>query len=59
MHFFFCRNDSLGQSLPQRSRVRKKNVSGICVILNLVFAVIFANFINRILKEKYDTQRCC
>lgn len=29
----------------------KKNVSGICVILNLVFAVNFANFINHILKE--------
>lgn len=37
----------------------KKNVSGMCVILNLVFAVIFANFINHILKEKYDTERCC
>lgn len=45
--------------LPANHWVRKKNVSGMCVILNLVFAVIFANFINHILKEKYDTERCC
>lgn len=50
---FFGWNYSLGQSLPQRSRIMtKKWFRIICVILDLVFTVLFANFITHILKGK-------